>query len=274
MRSTGSLVGTLVVLGLLSPARPLAAAQAAEPPSAGPVVIELFTSQGCSSCPRADEVVSRLGLAERTRGLVIPLAFHVDYWNQIGWTDPFSSYAWSLRQGAYCRALKVQDGPYTPQLVVGGQAELNGGQERSALEQVSAALERPSPATVKLEASQTDEGKPGLAVSVTADVGEGVEARKLQLLVAIYENGLVTRVANGENGGRSLHNDFVVRHLETAFSFEPRKESRRQREMKLKLHRDWKRENLGVAAFLQDPASMRIYAAAALPPAAAATTSQ
>jgi len=263
----------LGVLCLLAPAG-VRAAEVVPPPGRGAIVIELFTSQGCSSCPGADEVVSRLGLDERTRGLVIPLAFHVDYWNQIGWTDPFSAYGWTLRQGAYCRALQVDDGPYTPQLVVDGRSELNAAQERRVLGQISSALERPALARVSLRAREAEAGKPGLLLAIGAEIDEGVDARKLELLVAVYENGLVTSVTRGENGGRSLRNDFVVRRLESAFTLEPRKEKHKQRELRLKLDRDWKRENLGVAAFLQDPVSMRIYAASSLPPAAAEARSE
>jgi hypothetical protein len=212
--------------------------------------------------------MSRLGLDERTRGLVIPLAFHVDYWNEIGWTDPFSAPAWTLRQAEYCRELKVRAGPYTPQLVVDGQSEMNGGQEGRVLGQIESALRKPSLAKVTLEQRTTEAGKTGLSVAVAADVPDAIDARKLELRVAVYENGLVTAVSRGENGGRSLKNDFVVRRLESAASFDPRKDKRVQREMRLKLGGDWKRENVGVVAFLQDPSSLRIYASAVLPPTA------
>ncbi|MDP9120716.1 MAG: DUF1223 domain-containing protein, partial [Acidobacteriota bacterium] len=101
------LVGAVVFGSLLSrPARSanlaaVAAAQPAAPGERGPVVVELFTSQGCSSCPPADRLLSRLAADSRLSGKVIPLAFHVDYWNSIGWSDPFSSPRWSGRQQAY-----------------------------------------------------------------------------------------------------------------------------------------------------------------------------
>jgi hypothetical protein len=262
-------VRTVLALCLSLPVASAAPAETAAPPTRGPIVLELFTSQGCSSCPRADEVVSGLGLDEATRRLVIPLAFHVDYWNQIGWTDPFSSYAWTLRQAAYCRELKVNGGPYTPQLVVDGQSELNGGQEAKVRAQIETALRAPSQARVTLEARPPEPGKSGLAVTVAADLPEPIEARKLELRVVVYENALVTAVSQGENGGRTLKNDFVVRRLDSAASFDPKKDKRVQREMRLKLDGDWKREHLGVAAFLQDPSSLRIYASAVLPPGAA-----
>jgi hypothetical protein len=269
-----NLIGrAFLILGLSGATGAPVVSETATPPARGPVVVELFTSQGCSSCPRADEVVSRLGLDEKTRGLVIPLAFHVDYWNQIGWTDPFSSHAWSLRQAAYSRALKVDGGPYTPQLVVDGFAEMNGGQEARALTQIGNALQQPSLARVTLEARPAGDGS-GILVTVGAALLAGLDARKLELRVAVYENGLVTSVSQGANGGKSLRNDFVVRRLQTALSLDPRKEQSGQKEIKVKLDRDWKRENVGLAAFLQDPGSLRIYAASALPPQGAATTKQ
>jgi hypothetical protein len=261
-------IRALLTLHLLMPVDMAAAAESPAPPSRGPIVLELFTSQGCSSCPHADEVVSRLGLDEGTRRLVIPLAFHVDYWNQIGWTDPFSSHAWTLRQAAYCRELKVNDGPYTPQLVVDGQVELNGSQDARVRAQIESALRLPSLATVTLAERPPDGGKPGLSLAVAARIPDTIDARKLELRVAVYENGLVTAVSQGENGGRSLRNDFVVRRLESAASFDPRKDKHVERALKVKLDSRWKRENLGVAAFLQDPSSLRIYASAVLPPTA------
>src|SRR5262245_48363920 len=147
-------------------------------PSPRVVVLELFTSQGCSSCPRADELLSRLGTDERTRALVVPLAFHVDYWNRIGWTDPFSSSEWSLRQADYCRSLRV-DSPYTPQLVVDGQAEANGTDVRRVLGEIDAARERPPLARVRLSAQPAADERT-LVVDVEAEVVEGApRARRL-----------------------------------------------------------------------------------------------
>src|ERR1700681_1033381 len=108
-------------------------------PGRGPVVVELFTSQGCSSCPPADRLLSRLQGDSRTAGTVIPLAFHVDYWNRLGWSDPFSSAAWSERQMTYAKALH-SNRIYTPQLVVGGRAECVGSEERQVMRRIHEAL--------------------------------------------------------------------------------------------------------------------------------------
>jgi hypothetical protein len=243
----------------------LAAVTATAADQPAPVVLELFTSQGCSSCPAAEDLLSRIGLDPDTRDLVVPLAYHVDYWNELGWRDPFSDRAWSFRQAAYQRVLKVDDGAYTPQLVVNGQAELNGTHAKRLLNEIDAALRRRAEASVELAAALVGAARPELVVDVTATILEDTDARTLELRVAIFENGVVTNVGRGENRGRTLRNDFIVRRLEKAFSFQSAKGARRQRQLRVKLDRDWKPQNLGVAAFLQDPGSLRILAAAARP---------
>lgn len=266
MRSRRSLWSAFAVLWLVGSALARAAPPETSSPEPGPIVLELFTSQGCSSCPPADQVLSRLGLDEETQALVVPLAFHVDYWDRIGWTDPFGSAAWSARQDAYCRALAVEAGPYTPQLVVNGRVELNGSQQRRALGEIEKARRQPSPARVTLSLAGALAGTRTVRVRVSAEVVGDMDARKLDMLVALFENGLITAVGRGENRGRSLRDDFVVRRLEKAFSLAPTTGAHRERELELKLERGFEAENLGVAAFLQDPASMRIHAAAVARP--------
>ena len=100
----------------------IAFSQSGGAPEDTPVVLELFTSEGCSSCPLADELLSRIGLSATG---VIPLAYHVDYWDRLGWSDPFSSGQWTARQVVYIRAMEL-GGPYTPQIVIGGKWECVG----------------------------------------------------------------------------------------------------------------------------------------------------
>lgn len=113
-----------------------------------PVLVELFTSQGCSSCPSADLEFARLGqgLARDVTGdvPVIALAYHVDYWNHLGWRDPFASAAWTLRQKAYGEALQ-QDTIYTPEIVVQGRAHAVGDKVESVAGMIKAASRFPSP---------------------------------------------------------------------------------------------------------------------------------
>src|SRR5258708_14826602 len=100
-----------------------------------PVVLELFTSEGCSSCPPADALISELGASSKS---VIPLAYHVDYWNHLGWADPFSSRQWSERQSEYGRAMNL-DGEYTPQMVISGAWQCAGSDAGSIERAVAAA---------------------------------------------------------------------------------------------------------------------------------------
>jgi hypothetical protein len=220
-----------------------------------PVLVELFTSQGCYSCPPADLLLSRLG--RESGGKVVPLAFHVDFWNSKGWRDPFSSSAWSRRQEAYTKALSLKSG-YTPQAVVHGFAEMVGSDQERLLAAIASAVARPAAdLSLTLEPAASD---------VTARVQVGIppplRGRRWDLMLAVYETGLVTAVRRGENKGRELHNDYVVRSL------------RRERldkidsdvsevSAKLPLESDWKRSQLGVVAFLQDPKSLEIGGVAA-----------
>jgi len=236
------------------------------PEPGGLVVLELFTSQGCSSCPPAEQVLTRLGLGEETRRAVVPLAFHVDYWDYLGWADPFSAREWSERQGDYVRALGIRSA-YTPQLVVNGHRELNGALGSRVLEAIEAERHRPPSGRLRLS-TRYDPARRRLTADVTAEIDRDVEARTLHVALALFESGIVTDVPRGENAGRSLANDFIVRRLRRAFAVSPQAGTRRRGGGTFDLERSWQPANVGLAAFLQDPVSMRIYAAAVAPAAA------
>jgi len=263
------LVASLAVLASVSPSVPEqvpagdpSAAQGAptrqtESATSRYVLVELFTSQGCYSCPPADRLLSRLG--RESGGRVVPLAFHVDFWNSAGWRDPFSSSAWSGRQKAYSTALHLKSG-YTPQAVVQGLAEMVGSDEERLLAAIASAADRPAAdLSLALEPTASD-----VTARVQIRIPPPLRGRRWDLMLALYETGLVTPVASGENKGRELHNDYVVRSL------------RRERlgkndpvvsevSSKLPLERDWNRSQVGVVAFLQDPKSLEIGGVAAQP---------
>lgn len=227
------------------------------------IVLELFTSQGCSSCPPAERLLNQLGRDETTRGRLVPLAFHVDYWDEGGWVDPFGAREWTARQSAYGRALGA--GMYTPQLVLDGTLQFPGGDASRARSEIAALLERPAPVRVFLTARKGGRGQSALTVDVGAEVIESVPARELQVFVALFENGLVTEVARGENAGLTLTNAYVVRRLGKALSLGARAGARKERTLALALDPAWRTEAVGVAAFVQDSSSMRIYGASAQP---------
>lgn len=207
------------------------------PKAGGVVVLELFTSQGCSSCPPADRLLSKLR-REDLGGTVIPLAYHVDYWNYIGWTDPFSSPRWSNRQREYARKLK--SGVYTPQLVVNGRAQLVGSSERHVRAEIERQLRRPPNATVTIDRIERANGV--LTVHVRA-------SRKT-VVVTLFQNGITTDVSRGENVDQRLVNDAIVRWQGVAEG----------PTVTIPLAKEWR--DLGVAAFVQDPVTLEIHAAA------------
>lgn len=220
------------------------------------VVLELFTSQGCSSCPPADRVLSHVGREGALAARVVPLAFHVDYWNSIGWNDPFSSKAWTDRQYAYQAALG-EPNVYTPQLVVNGRTHLNGSDEAGIAREVAKAATGPAG---RVTVAATPAGD-ALEVVVMAETPEAIPVKRLVAVVVVYENGIETAVRRGENSGRALVNDFVVRRLETAFELEPTAGARREGRVRVALDPAWRAANVGVVAFLQDPDTLRIYGA-------------
>ncbi len=205
-----------------------------------PVVLELFTSQGCSSCPPADALLRRIARDPDLRGRVIPLAFHVDYWNRLGWRDPFSSREWSRRQGDYVRAMKL-DSAYTPQMVVNGTRQMVGSSSGAVMR------------AIEEESRRRPEGSVSITRTAT---GANVRARtsnaSAELVIVTFENDIVTNVTRGENGGKTLVNDAVVRTLTVASKLEAQIEAS---------------ANEGVAAFLQERGTRRILAAATTGPA-------
>jgi len=227
--------------------------------SGGPVLIELFTSQGCASCPPADRLLSRLARDPKLAGKVIPLAFHVDYWDYIGWQDPFGSPRWSQRQKDYAKAFR-SNRIYTPQLVVGGSAECVGSQEREVLKRIGDALAAPPAGRVTLAVEPpTPEGH--LRVKIGASLAQATAPHDLDVWVAVFQTGLVTPVGAGESASHTLHDDYVVRRLEKAFTLPGTAGAQRSGEIVLGLDKRWKMSGLGVAAFLQDPATLRIHGA-------------
>ena len=177
----------------------------AKPPSAaeGPWAIELFTSQGCSSCPPADAYLGMLA----KRPDVVALSFHVDYWDYIGWKDAFATRATTDRQRAYARVLK-QRYVYTPEMVVEGVGH-DTGRERDGIERLLAEAQRRSTKRATPELSRSSGG--ALTVKLAAFPLEGLPA---DVTLAIYDRRHSTPVASGENQGRMLDNFNIVRRLE------------------------------------------------------------
>lgn len=219
------------------------------------VVVELFTSEGCSSCPPADELLGHLRQDLSAKNIqVIPLGFHVDYWNSLGWKDRFSSAEFTQRQEQYTRALKV-DGPYTPEMVVDGAVEFVGndsGRAQSTIRQQAAQL---AEAQVTITSAEADQLKIQVKGPVTASAGNAL------VMLAITEDNLSTQVGSGENGGRTLHHAAVVRELRQVGTM---KNGVLETTVPLKLEKDWKRNDLHAVVFVQNGPSGKIEGAASV----------
>jgi hypothetical protein len=181
----------------------LAGAAPAHATSTGPWAVELFTSQGCSSCPPADAQLGKLA----RRPDVVALSFHVDYWDYIGWKDPFASQAMTERQKTYARVLH-QRYVYTPEMVFDGAAH-EPGTERSDVEAMLEAARRRTPNRVTPLLSRSSDGALAIALSdFTLSSGPA------DIMLAVYDRRHITPVARGENSGATLENHNVVRRLE------------------------------------------------------------
>jgi len=173
-----------------------------------PVLLELFTSEGCSSCPPADALLAALDRTQPVAGAdLIVLSEHVDYWNQLGWTDPFSSPAFSKRQQQYAAGFGL-DSVYTPQLVVDGRAQMIGSDGAKARAEISRAV-RQNKAEVRLSQVVRDAQQVKLHVEISALPG----GSKGDAYVALAENQAVSQVTRGENKGRSLPHVAIVKTL-------------------------------------------------------------
>jgi hypothetical protein len=215
----------------------------------GPVIVELFTSQGCSSCPPADQLLAKLASGSPSIASpsiaspsIAPLSFHVDYWNDLGWADPYSLPAWTQRQHAYANALG-DTRVYTPELVVGGATGMVGSNTSA----VMAAIEHaPRPALLPATAVWT---KGSLEVTATAPAGADV-------FVAVWEAERTIKVTRGENSGSALSNSRVVRRLERVAT------AGKPGTIMVKLDPAW--HGVGAVVFAQRP-DKRILASAMLP---------
>jgi len=183
-----------------------AVAALGQSPKPIPVVIELFTSEGCSSCPPADRLLAELDKEQPVAGVqLIVLSEHVDYWNSLGWMDPYSSHEYSERQQRYGTALNVSD-VYTPQAVIDGRLEVVG----NSAPKVEAAIEqarKDSKVPLTLQASRTDKG-----IHVELQAG-GATKRGAEVYFAIAEDSVQSHVSAGENSGRMLEHTAVVRSI-------------------------------------------------------------
>jgi hypothetical protein len=235
------------------------------------VVVELFTSEGCSTCPPADQVLSRLESPRNpsvVRGKLAPispppgveiiaLGEHVDYWDQLGWKDRFSSPLFSARQQDYGRAFHLES-VYTPEMIVNGQKEVLGSDSRAVQEAINWAAKEPrAQVAIAMTSAQT------VSFNVSKLPPGSHEA---EILLGVTESGLVTPVLGGENSGRELRHAAVVRSLSSLGRLDPRRPGEYSGVAQLNLRQDWNRANLRLVLFVQDRVTQHILGAASVRP--------
>jgi len=233
---------------------------ALQPAAAGatPVLVELFTSEGCSSCPPADTLLMRLGRTQPVREAnVMVLEEHVNYWDSLGWKDPFSSEAATERQEEYGQAFGGRQ-VYTPQMIVDGHAEFVGSAESAALRALRVASVAPKPA---VSLSWADGGMLAIHVDPLTNAEQGDSP---QVVVAIAENMLHSDVKRGENAGRALEHDGVMRALIPGGKIDVTSNAFSSTIAVHAAH-EWNVANLRAIVFVQERRSRHILAAAAIP---------
>ncbi len=255
------LAGFLRLLGVAETwaSRPLA--NAADSPS-GPVIVELFTSEGCSSCPPADALLKKLSEESSVAGAqVIALEEHVDYWDHLGWKDPFSSRTFTERQNEYASKIPIS-GVYTPQMVVDGQIEIVGSRTREAYEIIQKAAAYPKLA-IQLSPSANPENNNAVFDIKITNLSALPNGKDAEVWVAVTEKNLHTDVKAGENSGERLQHAAVVRTIRKVDTF--RGPADHSTHANLKLDSSWQRPNLSFVTFAVEKSSRKIIGAASVP---------
>jgi hypothetical protein len=227
-----------------------------------PILLELFTSEGCSSCPPADALLRKLDATQPVPGAqLIVLSEHVDYWDHDGWRDPNSSAAFTDRQQAYERALGKPD-PFTPQVIVDGTTEMSLRDQQEANRAVRDALASPK-LPVRIGEVTFDSANPDvLRAHIEAD---GVADKHADVYVAVALDHVESQVLKGENSGRHLTHTAVVVQLVKVGKLQ--KGSNFSQDVRLKLKSGTDPKNLRIVAFVQESGPGKMLGAALRKPA-------
>ena len=200
---------TLLRIAALLFLLPLPLARQSPAPSRTPVLVELFTSEGCSSCPPADKLLATLQHEQPVENAqIIALEEHVDYWDRTGWRDRFSSSLFTQRQSLYAPRLKFDDS-YTPQMVVDGQAQFLGSDPSRAVASIARAAETP-----KISLTLSQPAVDGKRISSSVSAPDGVTLPRGDLYAALVDPTASTEVKSGENGGKHMDHVSVVRSFQ------------------------------------------------------------
>lgn len=211
-------------------------------------VIELFTSEGCSSCPPAEKVLSDIKAdAEKNHRNIYCLEYHVDYWNKLGWKDPYSSFQYTLRQKNYVSVLN-EESMYTPMMIVNGSNPFTGSDAQKAKAGVEAALKTPQEFQLKIKTDSLSND------TLYLHYQSGKADKNFFIRVGITESKLISKVGKGENSGKALTHDGVVRIL---FSSDAEHGAGA---LKIPLKKFLPNKNCELVAFIQHKQSMKILA--------------
>ncbi len=220
-------------------------------------LLELYTSEGCSSCPPADRWLSRLrdaGISERQ---LAPLAFHVTYWDYIGWKDRFAQKQFDQRQRETGRHNQLRT-IYTPQFVLNGKDFRRYADFSKQLREINK-----QQAKVKLRLSVQQENRSRYRIELQADTAQS-PAKTLELYLAVLEHNLVSNVQAGENDGETLHHDYVVRMLKGPVQVR-RDDAGGEMSVKLDIPDGWRQSNMQLTGFVQNPRNGEVLQAVSLP---------
>jgi len=258
--------GLSIAIGVgvgLSAQTPPPTAPAASVKAAVPVVIELFTSEGCSSCPPADDIMAMLVREQPVRGVqIIGLGEHVDYWDRLGWRDQFSSALFTARQNDYAQRAFHADSIYTPQLIVNGETQVVGSDAKKVKQAIAKAAERPASVTLALSFPNGAATGSKIPVQLQATVPAGTKLDEpTDVLVAVTEEGLGSRVLRGENSGRDLRHGSVLRTLEPVGTLAV-KDSSWSATHAVAVGKEWNPRQIRLVAIAQGQNSRRIVGAA------------
>jgi hypothetical protein len=232
------------------------ATSAAAPMPQPAVLVELFTSEGCSDCPPADQVLAQLARNHLIDGVeVVAMSEHVDYWNRLGWSDPFSDAQFSDRQNEYAHAFRRRD-IYTPQMVVDGEIDFVGSNKGQALEAVARAAKK-SKALLSITRMNVDKETVRVRIHVDS-VSKLTGTEPADVYLAITEDNLSSKVDSGENRGRKLEHVAVVRRLTRIGNLSVG--AVYNSEYVARIDKAWKRGGLRAVAFAQDKKNRRVLA--------------
>ncbi len=258
-RSRSKLFLSVLLSGLLLPPQAFGARCEAGSGNARTALLELYSSEGCNSCPPADAWLSTLQAKGLAPMRIVPLAFHVDYWDNLGWRDPFANAQFTARQHAAAERTRAEF-VYTPQFLFNGQVFRPSDRDDALRASLTSIARAPTPVSIHI----THEKIAGRTLKLRANASwTDTPVASSQLFVALFESKLQSSVRAGENNGRRLQHDYIVRSF--AGPFDVTAADPLPIDLTLALDNQWTQANVGVAAFIQRKDSGEVLQAMATP---------